>query len=155
MVHYSKPNKKFSRKFSYREPNPIQRRKYKILIIDTGRSLLQKSGINVSNFTIDQNDSINLKHKPFESEAEDYNSNTNQIETIQSEPNANDNLFNIIKKLSHNNCLNNIIKSINKFVPKKFDKSNISINLKGRELDKFSDKKNIDIYSVRINYSLE
>ena len=82
---------------------------------------------------------MNFKHKPFESEAEEYNnSNKNQLETIQSEPNANDNLFNIIKKLSHNNCLNNIIKSINKFVPKKFDKSSISINLKGRELDKFS-----------------
>jgi hypothetical protein len=104
---------------------------------------------------MEQNDSINYKQKQFESEADEYATNKFRGETIHSEPNANDNLFNIIKKLNHNNNLNTLIKAINKFVQKKFDKSNISIILKGRELDKFSDKKNIDLYTVRINYCLD
>jgi hypothetical protein len=101
---------------------------------------------------MEQNDSC-LKSKNFESEADEESSR--QGETVNSEPNANDNLFNIIKKLSHNNCLNNIIKAINRFVVKKFDKTNINIILKGKELDKFSDRKNMDQYTVKINYCLE
>ena len=61
--------------------------------------------------------------------------------------------------ISHKSDLNLIIDKINKIRNAKnlslFDKNNISIYFKAKELDKFSDKKNYKNLYVKINYSIK
>jgi hypothetical protein len=82
----------------------------------------------------------------------------NYINNI-SEPNEDDNLFDIIYKLKHNTNLNILIKTINKILinEKKhaFDKNDMTIILTAKELDKFTNQKNVNKnFSVEICYSL-
>ena len=117
------------------------------------RSLLQKS-LHSENISIKE---VKNKYQQIP-EGDDEINEKNEINDIQySEPKANDNLFDILKKLSHTKDLNILIDSINKFVSqykkKLFDKNDLSIKLTCKELDKFSDKKN-ENFSVKINYLL-
>lgn len=76
-----------------------------------------------------------------------------------SEPNESDNLFDIFYKLKHNTNLNILIKTINKILineqKKPFDKSDLTIVLGAKELDKFNKLKKINPnFAVSISYSL-
>jgi hypothetical protein len=76
-----------------------------------------------------------------------------------SEPNESDNLFDIFYKLKHNTNLNILIKTINKILvnehKKPFDKSDLTIVLGAKELDKFNKIKKINQnFAVSISYSL-
>lgn len=76
-----------------------------------------------------------------------------------SEPNEDDNLFDIIYKLKHNTDLNILVKTINKILvndgKKCFDKTDLTITLKAKELDKFSKTKDLSKdFGVNICYSL-
>ena len=70
-----------------------------------------------------------------------------------------DNLFDIFYKLKHNTNLNILIKTINKILineqKKPFDKSDLTIVLGAKELDKFNKLKKINPnFAVSISYSL-
>lgn len=97
-----------------------------------------------------RNSNNKLKHEP---KLED-----DQL-IVYSEPNHDDNLFDIIKKLNHNTNLNILIKTINKILvnegKKPFNKTDLEIFLKAKELDKFSKARKMhDMFEVSICYSL-
>jgi hypothetical protein len=77
---------------------------------------------------------------------------------IYSEPNASDDLFDIMKKIYHNNDLHVLLKAINKFVTEKgkmtFNKNEMSMVYKGTELDKFNKSKGAELFELKIVYSL-
>ena len=80
-------------------------------------------------------------------------------QNILSEPNEADNLFDIIYKLKHNTDLNLLIKTINKILineqKQPFDKSDLSILLGAKELDKFTKFKQVNKnFGVSISFSL-
>jgi hypothetical protein len=77
-----------------------------------------------------------------------------------SEPNEQDNLFELIHKLNYNTNLNVLIRTINNIFKtckrKQFDKKNLTLRLKPCELDKFQKKakKVHEDFCVEILYSL-
>jgi protein-tyrosine phosphatase len=86
------------------------------------------------------------------------NKNSGYISSI-SEPNEDDNLFDILFKLKHNTNLNVLINHINKIIKKQnktpFDKTNMNISLTAKELDKFSKVKSMNPnFAVNICFSL-
>jgi hypothetical protein len=83
---------------------------------------------------------------------------TSEYKQNISEPNEDDNLFNIFYKLKHNTDLNIVVKTINKILineaKQSFDKSDMIIMLTTKELDKFFAKGMNKKFSVSITYAL-
>jgi hypothetical protein len=101
--------------------------------------------------------------KPNYDDFDDSNSNSQKsIETVEdilySEPNATDDLFEIMKKIYHNNDLNVLLKAIHSFTDQKgkqpFNRSDMSVHYNGTELDKFNKTKGAENFSIKIQYSL-
>lgn len=100
-----------------------------------------------------------LNSKQRHSPTSDKNLKTVSYLSYVSEPNEDDNLFDILFKLKHNTNLNVLINQINKIIKKQnklpFDKTNMTISLSARELDKFSNvKKMHSSFAVQICYAL-
>jgi hypothetical protein len=131
---------------------------------DESEEELPKKVNKYENLFDDEEDEIAYKNKPsimpgeqielktIKKADEDYN---NKI----SEPNDNDNLFDIIYKLKHNTDLNVLVKTINKILindgKQCFDKTDMTISLKAEELDKFSEAKDVNKnFDVIICYAL-
>ena len=114
-----------------------------------------------SNLSEDE-EGISIKNKNFKNlpnNTPNINDNNVESEYVTSEPNEADNLFDIFYKLHHNTDLNVLIKTINNILIKEkkkpFDKSDFTITLGAKELDKFFQLKNVDKeFAVNICYSL-
>lgn len=99
----------------------------------------------------------NKSHIPLKNP--DENNLNNSLQKIISEPNEEDNLFDIIFKLNHNTNLNILVATINKMLKKEgqksFNKYDLNIFLSAKELDKFTKAKKVNKnFGMTINYSL-